>query len=272
VQVIADDRDTGRRRVIDVSVADETDVDNPTGFAPLSTVAPLAVAQAAGSAMRSAPGRMTGSMCMRITFSERPTRPARFCNRYLSTAITDPQAGLLGSAVVFGAAIDALDAVSLIETFEGRPPHVAKLEAALELRRGERLAILRRVRAPRRVRAGRTVPLRVSLQRVRGGRVTRTHRVRIPGGTRPGLRTLTLVGPRQRSPDEGLIEILLGEDGGGQEETSGPATLADLTRSIRELRRWDGVRMRLGGDRRRAFRDDRLVIAGRVSTPLRVVR
>jgi hypothetical protein len=125
VQVIADDRDTSERRVIDTTVADETDVDNPTGFSPLSSVAPLAVAQATGGVLHSTPGRLTGTMCLRIVFRERPKRPARFCNRYLSSEILDPEAGTLGNAVAFSAAIDTLDAVTLIETYEGRTPHVA---------------------------------------------------------------------------------------------------------------------------------------------------
>ncbi|MGH2949758.1 MAG: hypothetical protein ACRDPC_26450, partial [Solirubrobacteraceae bacterium] len=272
VRAIADDRDTGERRVIETSVADETDVDNPTGFSPLSSVAPLAVAQAAGSVLRSNPGRLTGSMCLRMTFRERPKEPARFCNRYLSSAVMDPEAGALGNAVAFSAAIDALDAVSLVETFEGRTPHVIGFDAKMDMRRGERLAFLRRVRAPRRIRAGRTVPLRVTVQRVRGGRITRTHRVRIPRGIKPGRRTLTLRGFQESSPDEELLEILLGEDLGTEGGDNGPASLDDLIESIRSLERWDGVQLRMGGKRRRAFLDEDLIITGRAGTRVRIVR
>ena len=90
VRAIGTDHDTGVKRQILTNVADETDVDNPTGFSPLGTIGPLAIAQATGGTMRSAPGRLTGRMCLRITFAERPKRPARFCNRYVSSSIVDP--------------------------------------------------------------------------------------------------------------------------------------------------------------------------------------
>jgi hypothetical protein len=211
-------------------------------------------------------------MCLRMTFRERPKKPARFCNRYLSSSVMDPEAGALGNSVAFSAAIDALDAVSLIEAFEGRTPHVTAFDAKIDMRRGEQLAFLRRVKAPRRIRAGRTARLRVTVQRVRGGRITKTHRVRIPSGVKAGRRTLTLRGFRESSPDEELLEIILGEDFGNGGGANGPASLDDLIESIRSLGRWDGVQLRKGGARRRAFRDEDLVITGRAQTRVRVVR
>jgi hypothetical protein len=271
VRASAVDRDTGERQEVNTWVADETDADNPSGFSPLGAVAPLVVAQAAGSAMPAAPGRLTGRMCLRIVFRERPKRPARFCNRYVSSSILGGGSGPLGNSVAFSAAIDALDAITLIETYEGRTPHVTRVGAQIEMRRGERLAFLRRVKAPKRVRAGQTVRLRVTVQRVRGGKVTKTHRVRIPRGIRPGRRTLTLRGNRQSSPDDELLEIILGEDLEEDEGRSGPASLDALIASIRALGRWDGVQMRLAGRRRRAFRDDDLLITGRADTRIRIV-
>jgi hypothetical protein len=271
VRISAEDHDTGATRFVETAVADETDVDTPTGFTSLGQVAPLAVAEAAGSVLRSSPGRLTGTMCLRITFRERPRRPARFCNRYLSSAILAPDAGALGNAVAFSAALDTLDAISLIEAYEGRTPHVTKVGANIDMRRGERLAFLRRVKAPKRVRPGQRVRLRVTMQRVRGGNVTKSYRVRIPGGLKPGRRTLRLVGFQQSSPDEALLELLLGEESGGEPQ-HGPTRLADLVDSIEALGRWDGVRMRVGSRGKRAFKDDDLVITGRAQTRVRVVR
>jgi hypothetical protein len=272
VRAFARDHDTGATRFVQTTVADETDVDNPTGFTPLGTVAPLAVAEAGGSVLRSAPGRLTGSMCLRITFRERPKRPARFCNRYLSSAIIDPEAGPFGNPVAFSAAIDTLDAIGLIETYEGRTPHVSRLGANIDIRRGQRLAFLRRVKAPRRVKAGRTVRLRVTMQRIRGGNLTRTYRVRIPRGVNPGKRTIKLIGFEEASPDEELLEILLGAEPDEEEAPNGPARLNDLIDSIHALGRWDGVEMKVGGERKRAFRDEDLVITGRASTKIRVIK
>ena len=62
VEVVAKDVDTGATRSVGTGVVDETDVDNPTGFSPLGSVAPLAVAEAAGTTMQSAPGRLTGGI------------------------------------------------------------------------------------------------------------------------------------------------------------------------------------------------------------------
>src|SRR5919198_1157287 len=226
VRAAATDHDTGAAKEIVSTVADETDVDTPTGFTALGAVAPLAVAEAAGGVLRSSPGRLTGRMCLRITFRERPTRPARFCNRYLSASILSPDAGPLGNQVAFGAAIDTLDAISLIEAYEGPTPHVTKVGADIDVRRGEQLAFLRSVKAPRRVRPGRRVRLRVKVQRIRGRTITRTYRVRVPRGVRPGFRVLKLRGFEAPSPDDALLELLLGDDI-GSEPTHGPARLRD---------------------------------------------
>jgi hypothetical protein len=270
VHAAAVDTDTGATRVMDTTVADETDVDTPTGFTALGAVAPLAVAEAAGTVLKSSPGRLTGRMCLRITFRERPSKPARFCNRYLSSTVLAPDAGALGNSVAFSAALDTLDAISLIETYEGRTPHVTKVGADIQMRRGEQLAFLRRIKAPKRVHAGQRIRVRVTMQRVRDGNLTRTYRVRVPKHMKPGRRVLALRGFQQSSPDDALLELLLG-DSTGDAPQSGPARLSDLISEIHALGVWDGVRMRMAGHRKRAFKDDGLVITGRAQTAMRVV-
>jgi hypothetical protein len=271
VHAAAVDHDTGATRVMDTTVADETDVDTPTGFTALGAVAPLAVAEAAGTVLKSSPGRLTGRMCLRITFRERPKKPARFCNRYLSSTVLSPDAGALGNTVAFSAALDTLDAISLIETYEGRTPHVTKLGADIQMRRGEQLAFLRRIEAPKRVHPGQRIRLRVTMQRVRDGNLTRTYRVRVPNHVKPGRRVLTLKGFRESSPDDALLELLLGDTSGDGSE-SGPSRLSDLIDEIHSLGVWDGVRMRMAGHRKRAFRDEDLVITGHAATAMRVVK
>jgi hypothetical protein len=263
------DRDTGATKTVGTRIADETDIDNPTGFSALGSAGPLAVALAAGGAMQSAPGRLTGHMCLRITFAERPKRPARFCNRYLSSSSYGPSGSALDNPIAFNAAMDALTAFSLIDIYEGRPPHVATVTANTEIRRGEQLATLRGVKAPRRVKPGRMTTLRVKLQRVRGGSFTRRYRVRIPAGVTPGRRTLKLQGFRGESFEEDLLEILFGIEEEEEEEPR-PARLGDLIEAISALGRWDGVELRLGGAEKRAFRDEDLVITGRARTAVRI--
>ena len=273
LRAVGTDHDTGVQKEVVTNIADETDVDNPTGFSPLGAVGPLAIAQAAGGTMKSSPGRLTGRMCLRITFAERPNRPARFCNRYVSSGIFDPFLGPLGNPIAFNAATDASGAFTLIDLYQGRTPHVANVHAEVELRRGERVAFLRRVRAPRRVRPGQQVTLRVTMQRLRGRNFTKRYRVRIPGGLKRGMRTLRLRGFEEQMEEEDILAILFGLDAdGGEVPSDGPARLNDLIETISNLGRWDGVRMRVAGRSKRAFKDDDVVIVGQAQTRIRVVR
>ena len=264
------DRDTGARKTVETRIADETDIDNPTGFSALNSVGPLAIALAAGGSMPSAPGRLTGRGCLRITFAERPKRPARFCNRYVSSSLFDPYSGALGNPIAFSAATDAQIAFSLIDLYEGRPPHVAKVTSFVEIRRGERVAFLRGVKAPKRLRPGRIATLRVRMQRLRGGLFTRRYRVRIPRDVEPGRRTLRLRGFSGDSFDEALLEILFGIEDDDADQRA-PASLGHLIRAIGALGRWDGVELRVAGAEMRAFREEDLVITGRARTTVRIV-
>jgi hypothetical protein len=271
LRAIGTDHDTGVKKEVVTNIADETDVDNPTGFSPLGAVGPLAIAQAAGGTMKSAPGRLTGRMCLRITFAERPNRPARFCNRYVSSGIFDPFLGPLGNPIAFNAAMDSSTAFMLIEAFQGRTPHVANVHSEIELRRGERVAFLRRVKAPRRVKPGREITLRVTMQRLRGGNFTKRYKVRVPGGLKPGRRlTLRLSGFEEEMSEEDILGIIFGIDPDDEESSSGPARLNDLIESISSLGRWDGVTMRLGAKTKRAFKDDDMLVVGRTATQVRV--
>jgi hypothetical protein len=110
----------------------------------------------------------------------------------------------------------------------------------------------------------------VTMQRLRGGNLTKRYRVRIPGGLKPGRRTLKLNGFEPESFDEDLLAILFGLESGEEEEPSGPARLNDLIEMISALGRWDGVELRLAGNQRRAFRDDDLVITGQARTTVRI--
>jgi hypothetical protein len=275
VEAFAKDADTGVTRAVRTGVVDETDVDNPTGFTPLGSVAPLAVAQAAGTTMQSAPGRLTGRMCITIRLRERPDRPARFCNRYVSsTGFFEGGADPLSNQIAVAAAFDTADAISLIEIYEGRPPHVTSVRASVEMRRGERVARLLGVRAPKRVRAGSKVTLRVRMQRYRGDAFTKRYRVRIPRGVKPGRRPLELGLDEETLSEDELLELILGidPDGDDDEEIKPPVSLNDLLERIEGLGRWDGVQLRVGRKRARGFLDRDLVIDGSARTTVRVVR
>jgi hypothetical protein len=276
VRIFSHDEDTGEQSVLGSRVVDETDAGTPTGGSALSFVAPLALAQGASAILRSAPGKLSGSVCIQITLRERK-QPMRVCNRYVSAiAPSDPEAG--ANIVAAGGASDALSALTELDDYKPRPLHVTEFAARVRLRRGLRQAFLRRVVLPRRVRPGRRVRARVHLQVVRGPKITRTFRLRIPSGLRRGHRRLTFVGRDVDDPDSDLFGALVDTIiiGGDEEEDSsgreGARNLRQLANRIHDLHRYDGVRLRAGGIRARAFRDPDLRISGRVSTSVRVVR
>jgi len=164
----------------------------------------------------------------------------------------------------------------------------------MTLQRGIRQAYLRSVTAPRRVRPGRRVRLRVVIERVLGPRRTLRLRVRIPRDAMPGRTRLVLTGtPADEGTDlfEGLFDEFDIGDPEADTDDPGPRSLEALVRRIRRVQRYDGVHMTLGqmasggmsedfgsGVRRedddarvRVYRDRQWRISGRVATPVRVV-
>jgi hypothetical protein len=139
--------------------------------------------------------------------------------------------------------------------------------------RGQRQAFLRHVRLPRRVHPGQRVRVRAVMRQVRGGRIVRRYRMRIPSDLRPGWRRLAFAGTDADSADDSLLGAIIisdeEDDGAGD---FGPPSLRRLADAIRDLERFDGVRVRAGGVRRPAFRDPDLRIAGRAAALVRVVR
>ena len=278
VRVYSADLDTGEQRTLTTRVVDETGVGTPTGGSALSFVGPLAIAQAASAILRSAPGKLTGEMCLRIVLRERRT-PLRVCNRYVSGSALPEENGAT-NVVALGAAADALQALSLIDEYKRSDLHVTELSARLKLRRGQRQAFMRSVKLPRRVRPGQRVRARMTLQAVRGPRLTRTFTVRIPS-LRPGTRRLTFRGLDLDDPESDIFGALvttltIGEDEDEDEPPAGdpgPESVEELAASITSIARYDGVIVRAsGGNYARAYRDPELRISGQVGTSVRVLR
>ncbi len=271
VSVHARDLATGARQDLNVRVADEEAVDLPSGGSWLTSVGPLAVVQGATSVLGSTPGRLTGRMCVRIGISELK-EPMRFCNRYVSLAQEQADDGSLGNAVTTGAGSDLASALSSIDAYSGRPPHITGVDVLLELRRGAEQAFLRHISVPSRVRPGQTISVQATLQRVRGAQFKRTYRMRIPSDAKHGELKLRLTGRDADSGDSALgTTIIIGDDsqddGAGDE---GPATIRELADEVEASERYDGVTFRLGSARGRAFRDDDVRISGRAEATVRV--
>jgi hypothetical protein len=274
VRVYATDEDTGATSSSTTQVADEAPIGQPGGTSALSFIAPTAIAQTTGTIFDGSPARLTGTMCARIVLRER-SRPLRFCNRYVTgepdlTGLGNPIAGLVAN--------DVLTALGMIDAYKVSDLEVREVSARVKLQRGMRQAFMRSIKLPRRVRPGQRVRARVSLQVVRGPKLTRTYSVRLPGRLKRGSRRLTFVGTDadagESAFDQSITLIL--DDGEGAGESPGgdpgPASVSELADEITALGRYDGVGLRSGGDTVPAFRDAELRLSGRVRTTVRVVR
>jgi hypothetical protein len=275
LRIVARDVDRGRVSFTDSSVADETDLGLPSGVSPLGFVGPLALAQASTSILRGAPVNGSGSMCARIEVRELDF-PMRFCNRYVAVPgalFAQDEEELAGLGVQTDMVDDFITALDLLDAFELGTLHPTRVEANVKLRRGLLEAIVLRGTAPRRVRAGQLVRIRLLVHRRRGKRRRLSFKVRIPRDLRPGERTLVLRGGEPRDADQDLVDILaLGlEEGGGD---TGPRTPEELAAAIASIRRYDGLIARFGRgvDPRPVYRHPVLRLSGRVEIPLRVVR
>jgi hypothetical protein len=269
VRVFTKDLDTGAQATVDVKVADETDLGNPTGASPLATVAPLAVTQAGTETMRSAPLRMAGQMCLQITLKERP-KPIRICNRYVSDG-TVPAPGGLGNLVALRAGNDVSEVMTLLDSYKPAGLHVTELAARIQVERGQRQAFMRKIRLPRRVRPGQTVPVKLDVQMIRGEKRTLSFRARIPRSLGRGDRTLTFRGAEADSADDdlfGALTITLGGDDEEEEDTTGPKDLKALVKEIKAIERYDGIR--IGRSGLRFYKHPDLRLGGRVSTDVEV--
>jgi len=279
VRVFATDLDTGTKRSLSMDVADEATVDQPTGGSVLSLMAPLAVTQAAGTILGGSPARLTGRGCYAITFKQR-TKPARFCNRYV-TDVADPLGA--GNVVAAAAGADLLTALALVDAYKASELQVTGVEANLKIGRGQRQAYLQRVRLPRRGRAGHTVRATVTLRHVRGQLERRTVRLRLPSDLRPGKRRVVFTGADVDSGEGGLEELFgifdLEFDLGSLGGDLGARNVRQLAGQIEGIARYDGVSARRPSNDpddfdpgAPSYRDPELRISGSARATIRIKR
>ena len=260
-------RDPGgrRRAAIEARVADERGLELPSTLSP---VGGLAIAQATDRVLRSAPARQTSSLCVRIRVRQ-ARRPLGFCNSYFDAG------GPIG---------DFEQAMNLLDGYFGRLD-VTGVSARVRARRGVREALLVRGRAPRRVRPGRRVRIRLVVQERRGGRRRLSFVTRVPGDLRPGRRVL-VVGPTTgESLEDVLLELLegsfakgglaLAEEGAEEQGAGGlpvTRTLSGLAGRIAAIPSPSGLNGRFtGSDRRVVLRSGSVLFRGKIRVPLRVV-
>jgi hypothetical protein len=277
LRIVARDDATGVSRTSTAQVAAETDVGLPSGASPATLVAPMALAQAAYTALDGSPAQQSATMCVRIAIRELPT-PAGFCQRYVGafgTSSLDATGGVQASTAPF--VTDLANALGAVDAFVFGTPHVTSVDVDLHVRPGLDQAFLRSVSGPATLRRGSTATLRVGLQRYRGAAFTRTVRLRVPRSLPRGRLVLALAGTAADSgTSSSELEIVVGggEPAGGD---SGPRSFPALAARIASLGKPDtvtagftrpGSRRALG--RRPLWRDGALRISGSAGYPVRI--
>ncbi len=272
VDVTAHDLDTGHSLALDTQVADETGVGLPLGASQVDAIAPLEVAQAATEIYDGPPANESGSMCLRIYLRGSKT-PLGFCNRYVGTGVPG-DAGLVPPEVASAASTDVAGAFGALELVDFAALHVNRVVAHVDARRGLAMAGILDAQAPRRVRAGQQVRVRLRVRVYRGPLRTVSFRLRIPSGAR-GATTVTLKGP---PPPAGLGASTQGLAGAlssllSSASSSGPtpgitpvSSLAALRQVVAGLAVYDGLYASFPGHGKRpVYRDPSLVLTGRAN-------
>src|SRR3954454_511153 len=170
VRIEARDGDSGERQTLTAQVADESAAGQPSGESGLAVVGPMLVSQASFAVLESSPARLSGSLCLAISVRER-RKALRFCNTYVGAG-GGPQDEDAGAVPGGALAADVATALDELDSFRLGRVRVTGVTAHLTLSRGIRQAYVLRAHAPRSVRRGRRVAVRLTLQRAFGGRFT----------------------------------------------------------------------------------------------------
>ena len=222
-------------------VPDESQLNYPAGLPALSLVTPVSVTDSAFAALDSATSRSYGTLCMRIEVRQSRRRMG-FCNRYVGDG-----RGAAGPQLSMGG--DAAIAASLLEEYDREHLDITRIRATLRLDHGLRFATIRSASAPRNVRRGQSMRIRLRIQPPRGEIQRVSFRYTIPRSVKPGKRTLRLTGAPP-DPGEGsfggLFTYALGAGASNHEtifeEAGTPTSVAGLRHSIGTIHRYDGIR------------------------------
>jgi len=253
VRVTARDLDTGRVNSVNTRIADEADVGQPSGSSALGLVGAAAAAQAASTIDGGTPARERGEMCVAATVRELK-QPLRFCNTY---AIDGTAPNALAGAM----ATDVGSAGAVIDGYRFGTLHPTDVQIGMRINRGLRQAFLTGASAPRRVRRGHTIAVKLHLHRTGTGvSTTRTIRLHVPADAPLGDHVLHLRGtgaePGSDPSDPGGSDLLVVFDDTATGQDPGPTSLAAVRSAFTALGRYDGVTAAFGGDAsRHAYRD-----------------
>ena len=270
VDVTAHDLDTGTSIALNTLVADETDIGLPLGASQVDSVAPLEVAQAATQIYNGPPAEESGRMCLRIYLRE-SRAPLGFCNRYVGTGVPG-DAGTMPPELANASSADVATAFGVLEQVDFTALHVGRVTASLDAQRGLAEAAIVSANAPRHVRAGQVVRVRLRARVFRGRVRSFTFPFRIPAHA-SGPLVINIQGPSgpaQPSPgSQSLADALASVISSSSSEGSTPSSfaissLAELRTFIAAIPAYDGLYANLPGHiKRPLYRNRALLITGR---------
>ena len=251
---------TGRAAGLVSDVSDERDLELGSS---LDLVGALAVSQATGQVLGSAPPRFSTDMCVRIRLRGRKRRLG-FCDSYQEA---------------FGPFDDLSAAFGQIDRFKFGRIVPTDVTVRMQVRRGVREAFVLSAAAPRRVRPGQRIRVRLRLRRRRGDRFSLSFPMRVPRSLRPGREVLTLRGvvpaSLQEASEDG-IEIVRDdlEGGAGPDDRAGARSVPELDAAIAELGAPDGLRATFASRGRGPVVLSRrgLMVRGKVQVGVRVLK
>ncbi len=210
---------------------------------------------------------LTLSMCVRFRIAQRRRRLA-YCNDYFS---------------VDDALFDLTEASALVDAYDFSPLTLQDVAVQTRLTRGVKDDVLLRASAPRRVRPGQRIPVRLVLRRRgSGGNRRLSFRMRLPRSLRPGRRAMVLdgTGGGGGSALEELTSALVtlfGGDGADVDAGGGGPqahSIDQLGRAVAAFHRGQGLRARFRhrGKRMLVYENGSVAFSGSIRIPLRVVR
>jgi hypothetical protein len=230
--------------------------ERPLGLgAGMSLVAPLAGWEALVRLLGDV-GPVTLTMCFRVKLAGRRS-PLGFCNRYFDGFRT----------------MDDLErAGRLVDGFDLPPPQVERVTISMRARRGVTTDVLLSARAPRRVRPGQRIRVRLVVARRGDGRRRLSFPLRVPRGLRPGEHTLVLAGTGGSGTEEQLL-LAFEEALDIETPAAGPTTLRELSGDLAAIHRDQGIQARFRrGPKLLALRSGDVRYEGRLELSLNLRR
>jgi hypothetical protein len=247
----------GQRVSLDSRLADERELGYGASFA---IVAPFAATTAIDRVLGSyEPTALT--VCTRFYVSQR-RKPIGVCNPYFDA---------------FTPLVDIATVSDMVEYFDLAPLDIRRASVRIALQRDFANDVVVGAEAPRVVRPGQTIDVRVALRRRGGTARSVTLKVRVPRDMRPGERRLTIAGNgNDAAGDEFFIEIIGELFGFGEDfsaEAAEPRTVEQLARAVAQLRRPLGIEARWRRrEPRLVLESDEILYEGRARLRLQVAR